>query len=63
MSIGETVKALGPELVERVSHALCNRSLEELVEQHRTEMTGLQVKDATGARAGGGYIWFACLSC
>lgn len=44
VSVSGAVSAIGVELRDRISHALGGRSLEELVEPHRTDMSGLQVR-------------------
>lgn len=43
VSVGDAVSAIGAELRDRISCALARKSLEELVESHRKNMSGLQV--------------------
>lgn len=43
VTVDAAVSAIGVELRDRISHALGGRSLEDLVEPHRTDMSGLQV--------------------
>jgi len=43
VSVGDAVSSIGGELRHLISHALASRSLDELVELHRTDMPGLQV--------------------
>ena len=45
VSVRGAISAIGAELRDRISHALAERSLQELVEPHRTDMSGLQVSD------------------
>lgn len=44
VSVSGAVSAIGVELRDRISHALAGRGLDELVEPHRTDMSGLQVR-------------------
>lgn len=43
-SVVEASAALGSELQARISHALRDKSLEEMVETQRTDMAGLQAR-------------------
>lgn len=51
VTVAEASSALGSELRARISHALRDKSLEEMVETQRTDMTGLQVRF---------HVWVAC---
>lgn len=44
VTFAEALAALGPEIQARVTHALGDKSLEELTARHRTDMAGLQVR-------------------
>ena len=48
ISVGGAIAAIGSDLRDRISHALGGTSLEELVEHHRTDMSGLQVRTQWG---------------
>lgn len=52
VSVGGAISAIGVELRRRISHALGGKSLEELVEPHRTDMSGLQVRPTTSSNSG-----------
>lgn len=44
ITVGEAITALGPKVRALISRALCGKSLEDLVQTHRTDMAGLQVR-------------------
>lgn len=43
ITVSGAVSVIGAELRDRISHALGRKSLEDLVEPHRTDMSGLRV--------------------
>ena len=69
ITFSDALASIGHQLRSRITHAFGEKSLEELVQLHRTDMAGIQVNDSVAIDiafcfvggpkkgVGGGHIW------